>query len=365
MKKILMVSLGRINSYSFETAKIVANYSSENSVIVSEFAIERGEEWDKLGFKNVISVKTYKSIKNVIPATIRFLFKDLPQIVKLAKKENFDILYAPQSFYFWLLPIVLACRIPRFITTIHDPDPHSGAFGMASIVDAVTPRFADDIVILSETFRGKINRKYKLSNSHIHTIPCGLYDIYDAYVPLQELNYEKEKINFLFFGRIEKYKGLDILLEAYSVVKQKYAVSLTIVGRGDLSGYSKKISQLKDITVINRYIRDNEVRSCFMGPNLILVIPYLDATQSGPLVIAQKYGVPIIATNTGALPEQLQYGRAGFLCEAGSVNSLADTMIYVINHPDEVEDTILKTKVRTDALQWDKLAEKFHDLFND
>lgn len=359
-----MVSLGRINSYSFETAKIVANYSPESSVIISTFALERGEKWDELGFKNVVPVKTYKSMKDVIPATIRFLFKDLPKIKKMAREEHFDILYAPQSFYLWLLPIMRACKIRRFITTIHDPNPHSGAFGLASFVDATVPKHADDIVVLSETFREGVKKRYALDDAHIFTIPCGLYSLYEETVPLKELNYARDKTNFLFFGRIEKYKGLDVLLDAYEKVKQMYPVSLTIIGRGELADYEERLARLEDVTVVNRYIADNEVKSCFTGPKLFLIIPYRDATQSGPIVIAQRYGVPIIATNTGAIAEQLQYGRGGFLCAPGSADSLAETMIYAIEHPNEVDQVLLRTKERTDALAWDKLATQFECMFD-
>lgn len=53
-------------------------------------------------------------------------------------------------------------------------------------------------------------------------------------------------------------------------------------------------------------MEDEEVESIFSGENLVAVLPYLDATQSGVVLTAMDYGVPVIATDTGGLSEQIE-----------------------------------------------------------
>ena len=70
-------------------------------------------------------------------------------------------------------------------------------------------------------------------------------------------------------------------------------------------------------------------------PNCVVILPYLDATQSGVVVTALEFGTPIIATDTGGLKEQLCDGKIGLFCKPGQADSLSEQMIYIAEHPEE------------------------------
>src|SRR5690606_30937707 len=98
--------------------------------------------------------------------------------------------------------------------------------------------------------------------------------------------------NILFFGRIEPYKGLDILLESMQKVwKDHPDWTLTVAGVGDISPYSANLAD-KRIELINRFIEDEEVAPLFQKASFV-VLPYISATQSGVIPVASAFKKPV------------------------------------------------------------------------
>ena len=88
------------------------------------------------------------------------------------------------------------------------------------------------------------------------------------------------------------------------------------------------------------------------------MIPYLDATQSGVIPIAYEYEIPIIASNTGGLREQLDDGRIGLLFEAGNEKDLAMQMEYIMDNKIEFDRQAELIKKFRETLNWDVLARQ-------
>ena len=168
-----------------------------------------------------------------------------------------------------------------------------------------------------------------------------------------------DKTNFVFFGFIQKYKGLHVLAKAYKNVLEKgYNVSLTIAGNGDFSEYKQEYSGLDNVKIINRRIRDEEIGNLFSIPNTVAVLPYIDATQSGVVVTAMEFGTPIIASNTGGLREQLNDGEIGIFCEPGDAEDLAEKMICLIDNTEEIKQQKEKMSIFLLTLNRDAVARK-------
>ena len=184
----------------------------------------------------------------------------------------------------------------------------------------------DKIIIMSETFRNILKDYYKYNNRQIihmrHGVCVYKHNLYDHVYEDSD-----KEVHFLFFGRICKYKGIDVLIQAYKIVKKQYKnCSLTIAGSGDLESYKSEINSLEDIEIINKFIPDDEVSMLYRKPNTITVLPYIGATQSGIIPIAMQYGSPIIASDVGGLREQLFDGQIGIMVKAGDIHDLSEKM---------------------------------------
>lgn len=158
-----------------------------------------------------------------------------------------------------------------------------------------------------------------------------LYDNFGARVPKAEarkkLEIPEEVPLLLFFGFIRKYKGLDLLFDAISIVKAKYRQPFKLLVAGeyyeDSRPYTEQLDKLgiEDCLILRtKFIPDDEVRFYLSAADMVIQ-PYRSATQSGVTPLAYHFEVPMIVTNVGGLPDLVPDGKVGLVAEpeAGSI----------------------------------------------
>ena len=226
--------------------------------------------------------------------------------------------------------------IPHVIT-VHDPIPHPGVIHrMSSFWETVCARRAQRCVVLSARFNSVMAAK-GVDSRKIDVIPLAVPSFYGqadapADAPLNTL---------LFFGRITAYKGLEILLGAFRILcERRPGVTLKIVGEGSLAPYTSLLEGLPRTDIVNRWAPDDEVAS-FFKPGTLVVLPYTSASQSAVVPVAAAFGLPVIATNVGALPDQVEHGRTGLLrlvmgSVAEAVVRRARCPVLTVKHPTTV-----------------------------
>jgi len=128
----------------------------------------------------------------------------------------------------------------------------------------------------------------------------------------------------LFFGFIRRYKGLDLLLNAFKNCRfQKHQVHLIIAGEyyESRDAYSEwlddPVLKLK-IHEFNEFIPDSKVFLYFSAANA-LAQTYRSATQSGVAQIAYHFNLPMIVTNVGGLPEIVKDNVVGLVSNPDSL----------------------------------------------
>lgn len=136
----------------------------------------------------------------------------------------------------------------------------------------------------------------------------------------------------LFFGFIRKYKGLDLLLDAISLLKQEGQLNFKLLVAGEYyeesAFYLNKIKDLgieNDVIQRTEFIPDSEVRYYLSAADLV-VQPYRNATQSGVTPLAYHFEKPMIVTNVGGLPSLVPHNKVGLVCEPNA-ESIADAII--------------------------------------
>lgn len=123
----------------------------------------------------------------------------------------------------------------------------------------------------------------------------------------------------LFFGRIEEYKGLSILIQAFA--KAQINETLVIAGKGNFVG---KVSS-PSIIYIDRYIDDEEIRDLYEKSKYI-VYPYISATQSGVLSVASYFHKPMLLSDIPFFKESIKGYECGIFFKSKDIDSLADAM---------------------------------------
>ncbi len=176
----------------------------------------------------------------------------------------------------------------------------------------------------------------------------------------------------LFFGLIRDYKGLDILIKAFSDDRfRNQNIKLIIAGEyyGNREFYENLIEQNKlnqDIIQFNKFIPDSEVKYFFNAADLI-VQPYKSATQSGVTQIAFHFEKPMILTDVGGLSELCPDGKVGYLTKV-NIEEIAEAISRFYGDTDiaKMVENIKKEKIK---YSWsvmvnaiNKLIEKANEI---
>lgn len=370
MKNILVNFLGRKGGtalYAYEMTKGLIENGAEVYAIVSK-QNEMIDEWKKLKLKKLMIIPTYTNKYNFIVNSIKFYLFSRLKIKSYFKNEKIDCIYIP-CFHPWFSSInKLFNKInTKIVITIHDPIPHTGSFFKNKLICLVQKKDllkSDELIILSNSFKKYVETTYVKRADQVHVIPHGVFDYYSKLnLKINSSMYDEKKINFIFFCRIEPYKGLNILAKAYRRISEKYKnVSLTVIGNGDFSPYEKEYRNLYNFRLINRWIKDEEINSFFYGKNIVTVLPYLDATQSGVINIAMLNNSLVIASDVGGIKEQIIDKETGILVKANDEDDLLKNMEFVINNKDKCERYVLEAKKALSILNWNHLSKCLLDI---
>jgi glycosyltransferase involved in cell wall biosynthesis len=116
------------------------------------------------------------------------------------------------------------------------------------------------------------------------------------------------------------------------------------------------------ISVISDYIPNEEVKYFFCASD-VLVLPYIDATQSGIIQIAYYYDKPVIATNVGGLGEVVIDGKTGSVVEPRSAKAIAEavTDYYLNDREKEFSENVAEEKKK---YSWEEFISNINKLVN-
>ncbi len=241
----------------------------------------------------------------VLPLSLhQFFFKEYRKIVREAQVVH----VLTSSLYAYLLLQAILRFNPKItlIYTLHDPIPHDEK--RTPLARYIKNYYLEKIYEMSRNeskFYLHIHSKHLLDDvgekaGQVIILPH----------PLPEKRVHKKKISdgylrFGFMGRIEAYKGLEVMKNAFSILVNeeplKGLIKLIIVGSGELNPKDWNIPGV-DVSIDNRRVSEDEFHT-YMANLDCIILPYIKATQSGVGYLALAYDVPIIATDTGALRE--------------------------------------------------------------
>jgi glycosyltransferase involved in cell wall biosynthesis len=208
------------------------------------------------------------------------------------------------------------------------------------------------------------------ANIPVKLSPHPLFDNYGEKIDRNEA-ITKLKLNtsdsfLLFFGFIRGYKGLDLLIKAFSDKRlRNRSLKLIVAGEfyEDDAPYKTlvKSSGLEnDIIFYDHFIKDSEV-NLFFGAADLVVQPYKSATQSGVTQIAYFFEKPMLVTDVGGLREIVPDGKCGYVVKP-EPNAIADAIVDFFDN-NRKEFFTEGVKNEKEKFSWDKMTKSIIEVY--
>src|SRR3990167_1589806 len=335
--------------------------NSQTEEIINGLKIYRFDCWDALG-------KTYP-----IPKINRKFF----QIIRKLNKNSYSFVNAQTRFFILSFIGFLYGKI-RGIKIIHTEHGTRHSFSSNSIVNAlswlydhtighIVTRFADYNVAISKS-SGEFSKHLGAKNYEIVYNGVDTNKFKKRETDLKKrLNVDSEYKVITFVGRLIEAKGVQDLIEAFKVVKNKACVKLIIVGNGN---YKNQLMELaagdRDILFLGEK-NEEEIIDVLSIADVFVNPSYSEGLPTSVLEAA-ACGCAIIATDVGGTKEiereVNQDSKSFFLYKAGNTIQLQDYLLSILKRDNLTSDQYLPlmSTHSISIFSWDTIAGKYCEL---
>jgi len=342
---VLLIDSGGLSHY---TSYLAVGLSKYRNVILYGFS---DEQYTLTGAAKEKGIKFYNLGKrlpkgdSLFSSAIRPYLLFFP-LLKAIATTRYDIVHIQGHSYLFFLfvPLIKLKRKPIY-WTMHDVDFHPTNPGIRGKLESLQVRLlcqngwlatkVNAIIVHGSKLRDKLISR-GLSRGKVFVIPH--FD-YKYLLPLSsESDFDNSYGEYvLLFGKIKPYKGVEVLLGASRMVREKVGnkFKLMISGKGNVSYLNTLVrnDDLEYIHLRNGYIPDIEIPKLFRNAKF-LVLPYVEASQSGVVSLAYTFSKPVIVSNVGSIAEYVDHGVTGLIFESGNARQLANYIEELVESND-------------------------------
>lgn len=199
-------------------------------------------------------------------------------------------------------------------------------------------KFVDHIFVHTDKMKLQLIDGFHICDNKVTVIPFGINNVVpnsglteiEAKKILRVANHHK---TLLFFGLIAPYKGLEFLVSALSMLKSTENNWRLLIAGSIKKGHEKYWANIENMIELHglssniiktiEYIPDQNVERYFKAAD-VAILPYRHIFQSGVLLLAYNFGLPVIAADVGALRRDIIEGETGFIFRPESSEDLAE-----------------------------------------
>ena len=254
--------------------------------------------------------------------------RNIRQLISQIHEFNPNVVHYQGTHLWFDLALPWLRRYP-LVFTIHDIRPHPGdrlSQKTPQWIENFARRRANEFIVHTQYTCNLLLREWPSAAKKASVIP----HIQIGAAPSSARMEESEEL-VLFFGRIWEYKGLEYLVRAEPLITAKVPnVRFLIAGEGeDFARYRRMMVHPERFIVHNEYIPENQAADYFRRASVV-VLPYIEASQSGVIPMAYSAGKPVVATTVGGLPETVENGRTGYLVPPQDSARLAEAVTKLL-----------------------------------
>lgn len=357
--KILYVTHDSFLDHSYTIIKELRNKCELKVFMISKEMNDELSGWCRKTGAEFIRRKRFRN-----PLSI---FDSLRLLRRIKKTGTDRVWFNTLSAYQGLLAKLM---LKNFLVTVHDVEYHPGSKDYYSYFSLwITFKLLKRNICAASNTQAEIFRSKYGIKPKVFLLP--IIDYYrDAgsgkEIKLQDSVSQTSDTRFFFFGSIEQYKGIETLIEAAEVLEQrKQAFKLNIYGKLKYpdSNLFNRINNLKNVSLYNEYIGYKDVHRVF-SENDILILPYRQVTQCGPLLIGYSEGKPLICNDLPGFREYVAEGKSGEFFN-GTPSDLAGKMEIFINNKAKITEMseFIKSEIYNN-FSMESLGNKYIENFN-
>jgi alpha-maltose-1-phosphate synthase len=254
------------------------------------------------------------------------------------------------------------------VATFHDVKLHLGtkSFFM-TFVRYWIRKYANALIVHGERLRQQMIQEYNVSPDRVYVMNIGEHEV-TPFKKYEQNDIKDDGKTILFFGRIYEYKGLKYLIEAEPIIsKQIPGMKIIIAGTGEnFKKYEDMIGERAGNYIIHNYLIPYKQGAEIFQRSSVVVLPYVEASQSGVVLTAYGFKKPVVITDVGSIPEIVDNNITGLIVPPKNPEKLAEAIIKLLN-----DENLRKqmgenayTKLKTD-LSFDTIAQKTINLYQD
>lgn len=262
-------------------------------------------------------------------------------------------------------PLVLTPRYPSYPPLL----PASGPLQTFQLL-FTAPKFfllglavrgADVCCPTSRSAAQMLQQAYDLAEVPIRVVPNG---VSPAFLSVTRAP-EAAGGPVLFFGRLSRAKGADVLLEALALLGDAAPHTL-IIGRGE--AYDALVRGCGRLGLTDRVAfrdwMDPTALAAELSRASMAVLPSREESFGNAMAEAMAAGTPVVSTTAGSIPEVVEQGRSGLLVPPDDPAALAQTMRRLLADPAFAQRLGRSGWQRVrDCFTWNRVAQQFEEIY--
>ncbi|MDD2526937.1 MAG: glycosyltransferase family 4 protein [Lentimicrobiaceae bacterium] len=342
-------------------------------VLDSDAAAPLLQQMDNVIFHQVYSFKeskasTWRKLKNIIRfyrLQLGYLIKSKPGIVHFQWLNR--QLFADRI----IIPLVARLFGHKMVLTVHNintasRDEHDSIINRISL--RILYHLCHHLIVHTPGSRDELIEHFSIDPAKIDVIRHGTNNkVQITRLTSPEarniLNLSANSRVVLFFGNIDHYKGLDIILDSLKQLPADFCQNLTLIIAGQAKSkeydefIKKKISDVSDSVHVNiiqklTFIPDEDIEIYFKAADCI-VLPYRKIYQSGIIFMAYAFGLPILASDTGNFRNDIPENKCGYIVKENTSKVWAESLLSYF-------DSSLFSQLKSNRIEIKKWADDYY-----